>query len=111
MTRRPSVLAVTSELPWPLASGGHLRTYHLLASLARRCDVRLVVPSTADEAEARAALGRSGIVVCAVPIGRAPRARGRLAHRLGGGPPRSLRACTGATGGAPSCARCATKPR
>jgi glycosyltransferase involved in cell wall biosynthesis len=67
--RRPSLLAVTSELPWPLASGGHLRTYHLLASLARRFDVRLVVPSTAGEAEARIALARSGIVVRAVRIG------------------------------------------
>ena len=28
----PSVLAVTSELPWPLNTGGHLRTFHLLAA-------------------------------------------------------------------------------
>jgi polysaccharide biosynthesis protein PslH len=69
MMRRPSLLAVTSELPWPLASGGHLRTYHLLASLARRFDVRLVVPSTAEEADSRAALARAGIFVRAVPSG------------------------------------------
>ena len=69
MTHRPTLLAVTSELPWPLASGGHLRTYHLLASLARRFDVRLVVPSSADEAGGRAALARAGIFVRAVPIG------------------------------------------
>ena len=41
---RPSILAVTSELPWPLDCGGHLRTYHVLRSLAGRFDVRLVVP-------------------------------------------------------------------
>jgi glycosyltransferase involved in cell wall biosynthesis len=69
MMHRPSLLAVTSELPWPLASGGHLRTYHLLASLSRRFDVRLVVPSTPDEAEARAALARGGIFARAVTIG------------------------------------------
>src|SRR4029078_13699825 len=69
MTHRPTLLAVTSELPWPLASGGHLHTYHLLASLARRFDVRLVVPSSADEAGGRAALARAGIFVRAVPIG------------------------------------------
>ena len=69
MTRRPTLLAVTSELPWPLASGGHLRTYHLLASLARRFDVRLVAPSAEGEADARAALARAGFFVRAVPIG------------------------------------------
>ena len=42
MMDRPSVLAVTSEVPWPLNSGGHLRTFHLLRTLARRFDVRLV---------------------------------------------------------------------
>jgi len=38
----PSLLAVTSQLPWPLDSGGHLRTYHLLRALAARFRVRLV---------------------------------------------------------------------
>lgn len=69
MMSRPSLLAVTSELPWPLSSGGHLRTYHLLVSLARRFDVRLVVPSRPDEADARAALARAGVAVRAVEIG------------------------------------------
>lgn len=39
-----SVLAITSEVPWPLDSGGHLRTYHLLRQLAAEHDVTLVVP-------------------------------------------------------------------
>lgn len=39
---RPRVLAITSELPWPLNTGGHLRTFHLMKSLAKRFDVRLV---------------------------------------------------------------------
>jgi len=41
---RRSILAVTSELPWPLNTGGHLRTFHLLRTLARKNRVRLVVP-------------------------------------------------------------------
>jgi len=41
-SRRPRVLAITSELPWPLNTGGHLRTFHLMKALAKRFDVRLV---------------------------------------------------------------------
>jgi len=37
-----TLLAVTSEPPWPLNSGGHLRTYHLLRNLARVFRVTLV---------------------------------------------------------------------
>jgi glycosyltransferase involved in cell wall biosynthesis len=33
---------VTSELPWPLDSGGRVRSFHLLRSLAEAFDVRLV---------------------------------------------------------------------
>ena len=69
MISRPSLLAVTSELPWPLSSGGHLRTYHLLVSLARRFDVRLVVPARRDEEDGRTALARAGIAVRTVEIG------------------------------------------
>ena len=58
MKTRPSLLAVTSEVPWPLSSGGHLRTYHLLLSLARRFDVRLVVPAALDEDKGLVALSR-----------------------------------------------------
>ena len=59
---RPSVLAVTSEVPWPLDSGGHLRTYHLLRALARRMEVRLVVPTLPDRVNAsRAALAGAGL--------------------------------------------------
>jgi glycosyltransferase involved in cell wall biosynthesis len=68
-TTRQTLLAVTSELPWPLSSGGHLRTFHLLRSLAQRFDVRLVVPSTRDEAEGRLTIARAGIRIHDVPIG------------------------------------------
>jgi glycosyltransferase involved in cell wall biosynthesis len=69
MTSRQTLLAVTSELPWPLSSGGHLRTFHILKALAQRFDVRLVVPSTRDEAGGRLTIARAGIRIHDVPIG------------------------------------------
>ncbi len=36
------VLAITSELPWPLNTGGHIRTFHLMRALAKRYEVRLI---------------------------------------------------------------------
>lgn len=45
-----AVLAVTSQLPWPLNSGGHLRTYYLLRSMSQRFRVHLVT-TTDDESE------------------------------------------------------------
>jgi glycosyltransferase involved in cell wall biosynthesis len=58
-----SVLAVTSELPWPLDTGGHLRTFHLLRALARSFDVRLVVAVQRGQGEAVAALEANGVRV------------------------------------------------
>lgn len=36
------VLAITSELPWPLDSGGHIRSFHMLRAVARRFDLRVI---------------------------------------------------------------------
>jgi polysaccharide biosynthesis protein PslH len=59
---RPSVVAVTSQAPWPLDSGGHLRTYHLMRSLAARLDVRLVAPVSAERMDdSAAALATAGV--------------------------------------------------
>ena len=41
---RPKLLSITSQVPWPLNSGGHLRTYHLQHALGRNLDVELVYP-------------------------------------------------------------------
>lgn len=47
---RPRVLLITSELPWPLNTGGHLRTFHLLKALVRSYEVRVVtVVDCADD--------------------------------------------------------------
>jgi glycosyltransferase involved in cell wall biosynthesis len=61
--RRLSVLAVTSELPWPLNTGGHLRTFHLLRTLAGHGRCRLIVGSAAGQHEAEAVLRQNGIAV------------------------------------------------
>jgi glycosyltransferase involved in cell wall biosynthesis len=59
----PSILAVTSELPWPLTAGGRLRTYHLLRQLAAAFRVRLVAGVTEDQRAHVDGLATSGIVV------------------------------------------------
>jgi hypothetical protein len=70
MIGRPSLLAVTSETPLPLDTGGHLRTYHLMRMLATRFDVRLVAPAgPASDADARA-LTAAGITPRLVPVAR-----------------------------------------
>ena len=56
MNRPLSVLAVTSQPPWPLDRGGHLRSFHLIRALAGSCYVRLVAPTASFDAEACAAL-------------------------------------------------------
>jgi polysaccharide biosynthesis protein PslH len=52
----PSILAITSEPPWPLNTGGHLRTFHLLRALARRFHIRLVTAATVEQGPAIEAL-------------------------------------------------------
>jgi glycosyltransferase involved in cell wall biosynthesis len=68
--RIPSVLAITSQLPWPLNSGGHLRTFHLLRALSRRFRVRLVSGMLAGEEAGVEALRRMGIDVRPAVVGR-----------------------------------------
>ena len=64
-----SILAVTSEVPWPLTSGGRLRTYHLLRQLAQVHRVTLVVPIAGAAATAGDALRAAGIDLRAVACG------------------------------------------
>jgi len=74
MTRR-RVLAVTSQVPWPLDSGGHLRTFHLLRALAQSFDVRLVAPASRAHEDGIAALRGAGIEPAIVPVARRGRVR------------------------------------
>lgn len=63
------MLAVTSELPWPLDSGGHLRTFHLLRALAGRAEVRLVAGVVPGSDTLVEAVRAQGIDVIAAPVG------------------------------------------
>jgi glycosyltransferase involved in cell wall biosynthesis len=61
--RQASLLAVTSQLPWPLDSGGHLRTFHLLRALAGHFRVRLVAGVPPGQEGGTQAVRDAGITV------------------------------------------------
>lgn len=68
MSQRLSILAVTSQVPWPLDRGGHLRSFHLLRALASSHRVRLIAPSGSCDDEAAHALANAGIELCAARV-------------------------------------------
>jgi len=72
---RRSILAVTSELPWPLNTGGHLRTFHVLRALSRHHRVRLVAPADRDPRSSVEALRDHGLDVVPVTVGARVRRR------------------------------------
>lgn len=78
---RRSIIAITSQVPWPLDTGGHLRTYHVLRQLAARFHLRLLIPVVDLSSSARDALESAGIDVRFVPVGREAGAR-RVANVL-----------------------------
>lgn len=61
MLNRATLLAVSSELPWPLNAGGRLRTFHLLRAIAQRFKVHLVVGGHEPDPAAVAALAAHDI--------------------------------------------------
>ena len=65
---RPRVLAATSEPPWPLNSGGHIRSAYLMKALAAATDFRLVCPVPPGQEKGVEALRAVGINVCPVPV-------------------------------------------
>lgn len=65
----PRVLAVTNEPPWPLNSGGHIRSFHMLKALAAGTDLRLMCPVQPHQREAIDALRAQGIRVCPAQVG------------------------------------------
>ena len=64
---RPDLLVVTSELPWPLNTGGHLRSFHLLRSLVTKFRVRLVTTIEGESCDTDE-LRRLGIDVRAASV-------------------------------------------
>jgi glycosyltransferase involved in cell wall biosynthesis len=57
------VLAITSEPPWPLTSGGHIRTFHLLKTIAASTRLRLVCPVQPDQRDSLDPIRAAGIDV------------------------------------------------
>lgn len=78
--RRVRALAVTSEPPWPLNSGGRIRSFHMLKALAAGTDLRLVCPVQPHQREAVEPLRGRGFSMATPPVG--PRTRAGEAGRL-----------------------------
>ena len=70
MVNKPTLLAVSSELPWPLNTGGRLRTFHLLRGLGQDFEVHLVAPTPRPDPAAIAALKDFGTLAVPVPVPR-----------------------------------------
>ncbi len=66
---RPRLVAITSEIPWPLNSGGHIRSYHLLTAVSRMAPVSLLVPTDATRADLPAELASDDLQVTQIPVG------------------------------------------
>ena len=79
--RRADVMVITSEIPWPLNTGGHIRTYHILKSLAAVFDVRLVTLVESAGDPGIQALEQAGVTVCATVAG--PRNKWAEAAQVG----------------------------
>ncbi len=81
---KPDVLVITSELPWPLNTGGHIRSFHILKVLSAKFNVRVIAGVEVADDPGLPALGRNGIrVVPAFQKKRNPFAEaGRVAQAL-----------------------------
>jgi glycosyltransferase involved in cell wall biosynthesis len=66
--QRRSVLSITSEIPWPLDTGGRIRTYHLQNALAQAFDLTVVVPVAPDQTKRIEGLSSSHIKFVPVPV-------------------------------------------
>jgi glycosyltransferase involved in cell wall biosynthesis len=57
-TRRLQILFVTEFLPWPLNTGGRIRTYHLLRQASLRHDVTLATQVSMEDTKGREEIQR-----------------------------------------------------
>ena len=62
-TANPEVLVITSEIPWPLNTGGHIRSFHILKALSEQFNVRVIAGVELTVDPGLQALGRNGIRV------------------------------------------------
>src|SRR5258708_847663 len=63
MTDAPAIMAITSQLPWPLDRGGHLRSFHIMRSLARHFPLTLVTSLSSSDPVDLAPFLASGITL------------------------------------------------
>lgn len=86
---RPTVAVITSELPWPLNTGGHLRTFHLLTALADQFDVKLLTSVSCPNDPGISVLEDHGLTVrvCCTRPGRRAAELPRVASAFGRGEP------------------------
>lgn len=76
------VLAITSELPWPLNTGGHIRSFHLLKAVARRFDLRVIAGVESPDDHGLAVMRDEGITLLPAVTGpRRPLAEAARAAR------------------------------
>lgn len=81
---KPDVMVITSEIPWPLNTGGHIRSFHILKALSQQFNVRVIAGVETVDDPGLQALGRNGIrVVPAFQSKRSPLGEaGRVARSL-----------------------------
>jgi glycosyltransferase involved in cell wall biosynthesis len=60
---KPDVMVITSEIPWPLNTGGHIRSFHILKALSEQFNVRVIAGAEFTDDPGLPALGRHGIRV------------------------------------------------
>jgi glycosyltransferase involved in cell wall biosynthesis len=66
--RSPSILAITSSVPWPLDRGGHLRTFHMCRALSGEFPVRLIAGVRPGQQTLVPALREAGVELTAVSL-------------------------------------------
>ena len=66
--RRLRVLFITEFLPWPLHTGGRIRTYHILRQVALRHDVTLVTQTVPEATEGVERLQALGVRLYSLPL-------------------------------------------
>lgn len=72
-TEKPDVMVITSELPWPLNTGGHIRSFHILKALSQQFNVRVIAGVERKDDPGLSTLGQNGIrVVPAIQDRRSP---------------------------------------
>jgi glycosyltransferase involved in cell wall biosynthesis len=62
------VLFITEFLPWPLHTGGRIRTYHILRQVALRHDVTLVTQTLRGETAGEERIRALGVQLYSVPL-------------------------------------------